>query len=360
MLPDRLIAHLDRLRERADEIDAKLLDPSVAADHVQFTRLSKERASLEGTVGLYRRYHRALDERREAKQILEDPTSDRDMRTLAEEQVGASEADAERLAEQVRRALVEEDADDRRDAILEIRAGTGGEEAALFAADLMRMYQRLADRRGWKMEVLDGNPAEQGGLKEVKISVAGANVFRDLRFESGVHRVQRVPKTETQGRIHTSTATVAVLPQVEEVDIDIKPEDLEVQTMRAGGPGGQNVNKTSSAVRMRHKPSGLEVKVQADPSQHKNRALALRMIRAKLYEMEEERRAKERSLARRNQVGTGDRSEKIRTYNFKENRVTDHRVGFTAHNLDQVLDGRLDEILETLRAADREARLANL
>jgi peptide chain release factor 1 len=360
MLPDHLRQRLDALRAQAADLTQRLYDPVVASDHVASTRLSRELAALRGSLEAYARYQRLLGEVDEAKGILAAGGSDADMRTLAQEQLTAAERALPRAVEDVKRSLVSEDPDAHRDAIVEIRPGVGGDEAALFASDLFRMYKRLADRRGWRMDLLDATPSEQGGFKQVSFSVKGTDVFKDMRYESGVHRVQRVPKTETQGRIHTSTATVAVLPEVEDVDIEIKDADVEMQAMRAGGPGGQNVNKTSSAVRLTHLPTGVTVKCQADPSQHKNRATAMRMLRAKLYEIELERRQRERSQARRSQIGGGDRSEKIRTYNFKENRVTDHRIGLTLHDLAEILDGSLDPILDALKHADQEERLEDL
>jgi peptide chain release factor 1 len=272
----------------------------------------------------------------------------------------SARARQEALAEEIKQSLVAEDEDDQRDVIVEIRAGAGGDEAAIWAGDLFRMYTRLGERRGWKAELLEAHDSEQGGFKEVRFALHGDRVYSRLRYESGVHRVQRVPKTEAQGRIHTSTATVAVLPEVEDVDVEIDENDVEIQTMRAGGPGGQNVNKTSSAVRLIHIPTGIVVKCQADPSQHKNRATAFRELRARLYQLEQERAQRERSEARRSQIGTGDRSEKIRTYNYKESRVTDHRIGFTVHNLSEILEGDLEDLVDALRTAEREKRLGDL
>jgi peptide chain release factor 1 len=360
MLPERLEQKLGEMLARVEALEARLADPAVLADHHQYTRLRKELSPLEETVGLYRAYGATRREIEEARQILDAGDGDPDMETLAEEQLEAATGRLEELTHEITESLVTSDPDDSRDAIVEIRAGAGGEEAALWAGDLYRMYERLADRRGWRLEPLEVQGADQGGVKEVRFALRGDNVYRDMRYESGVHRVQRVPRTEAQGRIHTSTATVAVLPEVEDVEVEIKDTDVEIQTMRAGGPGGQNVNKTSSAVRIIHHPTGIVVKCQADPSQHKNRATAMRELRARLYQLESERAARERSEARRSQIGTGDRSEKIRTYNYKENRVTDHRIGLTVHALEEVLDGDMEPILEGLRHADRERRLAAL
>ena len=353
----------DKLRERASrasEIETLLSDPAVATQGHRVAALSKELGALRPVVELYTRFAKCVSDLEGARALAADRSADPEMRDMADVEIREKKAESDGLFEQMRRMLVAEDADAHRDSIVEIRAGTGGEEAALFARDLFQMYERLAARRGWRLEVMDGSPSDHGGLKAITFSLSGERVFRAMRYESGVHRVQRVPETEAQGRIHTSTATVAVLPEAEEVDVDIKLGDIEEDFMRAGGPGGQNVNKTSSAVRLTHRPSGIVVKCQDESSQRKNRDRAMRLLRTKLYEMKQEALAKERADHRKSQVGTGDRSEKIRTYHFKENRVTDHRIGFTTHSLAKVLDGELDPLLQALQDADLEAKLKDL
>ena len=353
----------DKIEERArkaHELEAKLSDPVVAGDGRLVGRLSKELGALRPFVEAYAAWRKARDDAAAGAAMAADPATDAEMRALAQDEARAGKAAAEELFERLKRMLVADDEDAQRDCIVEIRAGAGGDEAALFARDLFEMYSRLAVRRGWKLEILDGGQTDLGGVKAMTFSLTGNGVYRDMRYESGVHRVQRVPQTETAGRIHTSTATVAVLPEVEDVDIEIRPQDLEEDFMRAGGPGGQNVNKTSSAVRLVHKPSGIVVKCQDESSQRKNRDRALRILRAKLYEARQEELHRTRSEARKSQVGTGDRSEKIRTYHFKENRVTDHRIGFTSHTLERILEGELDPLLSALATADLDAKLKDL
>lgn len=351
---------IDERARRARDLEARLADPAVAADGRLSVRLARELGALRPFVEAHAAWAKARADARSAETLADDPASDAALRELAREEAAtARAAEAERFA-RLKRLLVADDGDAHRDSIVEIRPGAGGDEAALFARDLFEMYARLAARRGWALEILDGGTTDLGGFKAVTFSLSGSNVFRDMRYESGVHRVQRVPQTETAGRIHTSTATVAVLPEAEEVDVEIRPQDLEEEFMRAGGPGGQNVNKTSSAVRLLHRPSGIVVRCQDESSQRKNRDRALRILRAKLYEAKQEEAHRARAAARKTQVGTGDRSEKIRTYHFKENRVTDHRIGFTTHTLDRVLGGDLDDLLAALADADLEARLKAL
>jgi peptide chain release factor 1 len=326
----------------------------------EYVRLSRELAELDEVAEKARALRAAEAELADAGAILDDPSSDRELRTLAEEEQATLLHRIEALTGELKFLLLPKDAADERSVILEVRAGTGGDEAALFAGDLFRMYERYAALRGWKVEALTASEGEVGGFKEVIANITGRGVFARLKFESGVHRVQRVPTTESGGRIHTSAATVAVLPQPEEVDVEIRSEDIRIDTMRASGAGGQHVNTTDSAVRITHLPTGVVV-TQSEKSQHQNRARAMQILRARLYDLERLKADSERAAARKGQVGSGDRSERIRTYNFPQGRVTDHRINLTLYKLGKVLDGEaLDEIVDELIADDQAARLAEL
>ena len=348
---------LDKLIARWQSVQTTLAS---GMDQETYVRLSREFAELDPIVTTISTLRSTLREVDELKQLIDDPKSDPEMAALAEEERGALEPKIAVLEQQLKVQLLPKDAADEKSAILEVRAGTGGEEAALFAGDLFRMYQRYADRYGWKVVVLSASESATGGYKEVIANITGKGVFARLKFESGVHRVQRVPETEAQGRIHTSAATVAVLPEAEEVDIKIDDKDLRIDVFRASGPGGQSVNTTDSAVRITHLPSGLVVSQQDEKSQHKNKAKAMKVLRARLYELERAKRDAERAQDRRSQIGTGDRSERIRTYNFPQGRVTDHRIGFTTHQLTYVLEGTdaLDEIIDALITEHQATQLA--
>ncbi len=343
---------LDQIRARHEYLEARLNQGAAVAD---LAALSREYAELKPLVELIDRYRDLMREQDETRRLAADP----EMKALAEEELERLRAELPAAERAIRLALLPKDAADERSAILEIRAGTGGEEAALFAADLARMYQRLAEAHGWRWEVVEAAPTELGGYRELVAEVSGKGVFAALKFESGVHRVQRVPATESSGRIHTSAATVAVLPEAEEVDIDIPAHDLRIDTMRASGAGGQHVNTTDSAVRITHLPTGIVV-TSSEKSQHQNRARAMQVLRARLYDLERQKRDAERAAERKGQVGSGDRSERIRTYNFPQGRLTDHRIGLTLYKLDQVMQGDFDEVIEALTTADQAAKLADL
>jgi len=347
---DVLERRYDELERRYEELNRLIADPEVMADAARYRELLKEHASLEDVVDLIRRRRQAVADLHEARALEEEGADAETLRWIQEERRRLQDL-ISGLDARLKEALEPRDPNDEKNVIMEIRAGAGGDEAALFAADLFRMYQRYADRRGWKTEVLSLQESDLGGIREVIFSVSGRGAYSRLKWESGVHRVQRVPVTESAGRIHTSTATVAVLPEAEEVDVTIDPDDLQIDTFRASGPGGQHVNKTESAIRITHLPTGIVVTCQDEKSQHKNRERAMKILRARLYDrLESERRQKE-AEARRKQVGTGDRSERIRTYNFPQSRVTDHRGGITLHRLDEVLAGDLDLLLDQLVAA---------
>jgi peptide chain release factor 1 len=351
--------HLERVEERFKTLERELSRPEVAADPAHYVRLAKEHAGLKPLVTKYRELKLTRDQLAQAEEL--ETSSDPDLRRLAEEEASAARGHLAQLEEELRELLVSEEETAHRSAIVEIRAGTGGEEAALFAAVLLRMYGKYAEARGWSVELLDSRPTDLGGFKEVVFSVAGDDVHRNLRYESGGHRVQRVPVTESQGRIHTSTCTVAVLPEAEAVEVEINEEkDLEVAFFHASGPGGQNVNKVATAVRLTHLPTGLVVTAQDERSQRQNRTRALRILRSRLLDIRERQQQEERAGLRRSLIGSGERSERIRTYNFPQNRVTDHRINLTLYNLDHVLEGHLEELTQALRAHDRELRLRAL
>ncbi len=350
---------LDQVLSRFDEIEALLATGTLDSDN--FTKLSREYAEITPLVGLIREIKKAKKELADLEALMNDTTGDREMRALAEEDYYALRDSIPTMEKNIHIALLPKDAADAKSAILEIRAGTGGDEAALFAADLFDMYKRYAAARNWQFEVMEMAENDLGGLKQVVVEINGRDVFGRLKYESGVHRVQRVPATEASGRIHTSAATVAVLPEAEEVDIVLRDEDLRIDVMRAGGAGGQHVNKTESAVRITHLPTGLAVVQQDEKSQHKNKARALKILRARLYDLERQKVDSARAANRREQVGSGDRSERIRTYNFPQGRVTDHRINLTLYKLDRVITGEcLDEIIDPLITEDQAALLTEM
>jgi peptide chain release factor 1 len=347
MLSAEVLKKLEAIERRFEELTTQLSDPAVASSGERFRKVSKERASVEATVNALRAYRKLVADVADNEALLAD--KDPELREMAKEELAALRPRLEPAEEQLKLFLVPKDPNDEKDVILEIRAGAGGDEAGLFAAELLRMYLRYAERRGWKVELADTSPGNLGGLKEAVATISGDAVYSSLKYESGVHRVQRVPATEAQGRIHTSTATVAVMPEAEDIDIQVNPADIEMDVFRSTGSGGQSVNTTDSAVRLTHKPTGVVVKCQQEKSQLKNRTMAMKMLRSKLYEMEQEKQRSARDAARKSQVGTGDRSEKIRTFNFPQDRLTDHRVNYTRHNLPAVLDGDVQDVVDACR-----------
>ncbi|MDZ7593543.1 MAG: peptide chain release factor 1 [Thiobacillus sp.] len=348
---------LARADERLEELDALLSQPEIAGDMDRYRKLTREHADLTPVVALYRQYKQVEADQQSARGMLEDP----DMRELAEAELADCKTKIERLETELQTALLPRDPNDERNIFLEIRAGTGGDESALFAGNLLRMYTRYAERCGWKVEIVSENPGEVGGYKEVIIRIVGHGAYSRLKFESGGHRVQRVPETESQGRIHTSACTVAVMPEADEVgEIDINPADLRIDTYRASGAGGQHINKTDSAVRITHLPTGLVVECQDDRSQHKNRAQAMSVLAARLKDRELQAQHAAEASTRKSLVGTGDRSDRIRTYNFPQGRITDHRINLTLYKIDAMMDGELTELLDALAAEHQAELLATL
>ncbi len=350
-----MLEKLELVEKRFGELEEALAQGDLYADPEKAARLLKEQKELTPVVEAYRAYRRTQKDMEDAQELMH--SEEGEMRELAQAEFEESKDRLEELEQQIRLLLLPKDENDDKNVIVEIRGGVGGEEAALFAHSLFRMYSMYAERKRYTVEVLSSNETELGGIKEISFEVRGAGAFSRFKFESGTHRVQRVPETESSGRIHTSAATVAVLPEAEEVEVQIDPGDLQIDTYRSGGAGGQHVNKTESAIRITHIPTGLVVECQDERSQHKNRDRAMKILRTKLYEMQQQALNKERASERRSQVGSGDRSERVRTYNYPQGRVTDHRIGLTLHRLDAVLDGDLDEIIDALIAADQAEKL---
>ena len=346
---------LENVEKRYEELNQKISDPEVIANQSEWQKLMKEHAEIQELVEKYREYKKVSQNIEDLKEMLDD----KEMHDLAQMELDENRERLPKIEEELKLLLVPKDPNDDKNVIVEIRGGAGGEESSLFAGDLFRMYSMYAEKKRWKLDVVNLNETELGGIKEVTFIISGKGAYSRLKFESGVHRVQRVPDTESSGRIHTSTATVAVLPEVSDVEIEINPSDLKVDTFRASGAGGQHVNKTESAIRITHIPTGVIVECQTERSQIQNRETAMSMLRSKLYEAELEKQTREQSDARRSQVGSGDRSEKIRTYNFPQGRITDHRIGLSMYQVDSFLNGDIDEMIDALNAADRAAKLAD-
>ncbi|MDF1496162.1 peptide chain release factor 1 [Caproiciproducens sp. CPB-2] len=354
-----MFENLEVFEKRYEELNQKLYDPSVLSNQALYTELMKEHKNITPIVEKYREYQKAVRSMAEARELLEDGGLDKDLKEMADEEFQAAKSDIERCSEELKILLLPRDPNDDRNVIVEIRGGAGGEEAALFSAVLYRMYSMYAETKGWKTEILNVSETELGGFKEISFMITGDGAYSRLKYESGVHRVQRVPETETQGRVHTSTATVAVLPEADEVEIEINPKDLQIDTYRSSGAGGQHINKTSSAIRITHLPTGTVVECQDERSQYKNKDKAMKVLRSRLYEAKLREHDEKIASERRSQVGTGDRSERIRTYNYPQGRMTDHRIGLTIYRLDDILNGSLDEMIDALITADRAAKLQN-
>ena len=348
-----MIEKLEAVEKRYEELTKIISDPEVIANQTEWQKAMKEHASMEEIVLKFREYKKIKQSMEEAEELMQDP----DMKELAEEEYYDSKEKLPKLEEELKVLLIPKDPDDDKNIICEIRAGAGGEEAALFAGTLFRMYTMYAEKKHWKLEILNENETGLGGYKEISFMITGKGVYSRLKFESGVHRVQRVPDTESSGRIHTSTATVAVLPVVEDVEIEINPADIKMEVFRSSGAGGQHINKTSSAVRLIHEPTGIVVECQTERSQFQNRDNAMKMLRTKLYEIEKQKQDSEIANSRKSQVGSGDRSEKIRTYNYPQGRITDHRIGMSVYQMENFLNGDIDEMIDNLIAADRAERL---
>ncbi|WP_444645296.1 peptide chain release factor 1 [Caproiciproducens sp. R1] len=354
-----MFENLEVFEKRYEELNHKLYDPSVLSNQAQYTELMKEHKNITPIVEKYGEYQKAVRSMAEARELLEDGSLDKDLKEMADEEFQTAKSDIERCSEELKILLLPRDPNDDRNVIVEIRGGAGGEEAALFSAVLYRMYSMYAETKGWKTEILNVSETELGGFKEISFMITGDGAYSRLKYESGVHRVQRVPETETQGRVHTSTATVAVLPEADEVELEINPKDLQIDTYRSSGAGGQHINKTSSAIRITHLPTGTVVECQDERSQYKNKDKAMKVLRSRLYEAKLREHDEKIASERRSQVGTGDRSERIRTFNYPQGRMTDHRIGLTIYRLDDILNGSLDEIIDALITADRAAKLQN-
>lgn len=355
----KVLEKLDGLEERYEELSGQMADPAVISDINLWQQYVKSHSELSEVVAAYREYKKVIKEIQEARALLEEE-SDAEMREMAQAELEELSAKSELMEQRLKVMLLPRDPNDEKNVIVEIRAGTGGEEAALFAAELFRMYSRLAEIRGWKTEILDANPTDIGGFKEIIFMLNGRGAYSRMKFESGVHRVQRIPVTESGGRIHTSAATVAVLPEAEDVEVEIDPNDLRVDVFCASGHGGQSVNTTQSAVRITHIPTGIVVSMQDEKSQHKNKDKAMKVLRARLLDRAQDEHQQKIASTRRTMVGSGDRSERIRTYNYPQNRVTDHRIGLTLHRLDHILEGNIDEIVDALITTDQAERLKSV